>query len=103
LRSNVFKNQSSSDHLLSILFLIVPSFSGEVYRWTDEGGTIHFTDDRSKIPEVIFQWTLPYAVLLATLLTLGTFSRHSEVTAMKAGGVSLYRLTFPLFFHRLFQ
>jgi len=51
-----------------------------------------------KIPEVIFQWTLPYAVLLATLLTLGTLSRHSEITAMKAGGVSLYRLTFPLFF-----
>lgn len=55
-----------------------------------------------KIPEVIFQWTLPYAVLLATLLTLGTLSRHSEVTAMKAGGVSLYSLTFPLFFIALF-
>jgi len=50
-----------------------------------------------KIPEVIFQWTLPYGVLLATLLTLGIFSRQSEITAMKAGGVSLYRITFPLF------
>ncbi len=50
-----------------------------------------------KIPEVIFQWTLPYAVLLSTLLTLGTFSRHSEIIAMKAGGVSLYRITVPLF------
>jgi len=50
-----------------------------------------------KIPEVTFQWTLPYGVLLATLLTLGTFSRFSEITAMKAGGVSLYRITFPLF------
>jgi len=49
-----------------------------------------------KIPEVIFQWTLPYAVLLATLLVLGMLSRHSEITAMKAGGVSLYRITFPL-------
>jgi lipopolysaccharide export system permease protein len=49
-----------------------------------------------RIPEVIFQWILPYAVLLATLLTLGTLSRHSEITAMKAGGVSLYRTTFPL-------
>lgn len=51
-----------------------------------------------KIPEVTFQWTLPYAVLLATLLTLGTLSRHSEITAMKAGGISLYRITFPLLF-----
>jgi lipopolysaccharide export system permease protein len=49
-----------------------------------------------KIPEVTIEWILPYAILLATLLTLGTFSRHSEVTAMKAGGVSLYRITFPL-------
>ena len=50
-----------------------------------------------KIPEVVFQWTLPYGVLLATLLTLGMLSRNSEITAMKAGGVSLYRITFPLF------
>jgi lipopolysaccharide export system permease protein len=55
-----------------------------------------------KIPEVIFQWTLPYGVLLATLLTLGTLSRHSEITAMKAGGVSLYRITSPLFLIALF-
>lgn len=51
-----------------------------------------------KIPEVMFEWTLPYAILLATLLSLGTFSRHSEITAMKAGGISLYRITFPLLF-----
>lgn len=49
-----------------------------------------------KVPEVTFQWTLPYAVLLATVLTLGMLSRHSEITAMKAGGVSLYRITLPL-------
>ncbi len=49
-----------------------------------------------KIPEATFQWTIPYAVLLATLLTLGTLSRHSEITALKAGGISLYRITFPL-------
>ncbi|MGB9629691.1 MAG: LptF/LptG family permease, partial [Thermodesulfobacteriota bacterium] len=51
-----------------------------------------------KIPEVIFQWTLPYAILLSTLLTLGSFSRHNEIIALKAGGVSLYRITLPLFF-----
>src|SRR4030066_2265543 len=55
-----------------------------------------------KIPEVIFQWTLPYGVLLSILLTLGTLSRHSEITAMKAGGVSLYRITIPLFIISLF-
>jgi hypothetical protein len=34
------------------LFLMIPYlFSEEVYRWIDEKGTIHFTDDVSKIPE----------------------------------------------------
>lgn len=27
------------------------SLSGEIYRWTDEKGVVHFTDDASKIPE----------------------------------------------------
>ena len=51
-----------------------------------------------KIPEATFQWTIPYAALLSTLLTLGGFSRHSEITAFKAGGISLYRITLPLIF-----
>ncbi len=55
-----------------------------------------------KIPEITFQWTLPYAVLLAILLTLGNLSRHSEITALKAGGISLYRITLPLFLIILF-
>jgi lipopolysaccharide export system permease protein len=55
-----------------------------------------------KIPEVTFQWTLPYAVLLAALLTLSILSRNSEITAFKAGGISLYRITLPLFFIALF-
>ena len=34
------------------LFLPAPFlFSGDIYRWTDESGTVHFTDDLSKIPE----------------------------------------------------
>lgn len=37
---------------LVTIFLPTPFlFSGEVYRWTDEKGTVHFTDDASKIPE----------------------------------------------------
>jgi DNA repair exonuclease SbcCD ATPase subunit len=37
--------------LITIFFHIPCSLSGEVYRWTDEKGTVHFTDDDSKIPE----------------------------------------------------
>ncbi len=37
---------------LIILFAaLVPSSYGEMYRWVDEKGTVHFTDDLSNIPE----------------------------------------------------
>jgi len=38
--------------LLIILLVIVgsPAYA-EVYKWVDEKGTVHFTDDFSKIPE----------------------------------------------------
>jgi LPS export ABC transporter permease LptF/LPS export ABC transporter permease LptG len=38
----------------------------------------------------------PVAVLVATLTTFGLLSRRNEITAMKAGGVSLYRATLPV-------
>ena len=35
--------------ILITIFLHIPhSFSGEIYRWTDDNGTIHLTDDVSK-------------------------------------------------------
>jgi len=37
--------------LLVIFFYTSFSFPGEVYRWIDEKGVIHLTDDGSKIPE----------------------------------------------------
>jgi hypothetical protein len=33
-----------------LLFIVSVSLAGEIYRWTDEKGTLHFTDDISKIP-----------------------------------------------------
>jgi lipopolysaccharide export system permease protein len=39
---------------------------------------------------------LPAAILLASLMTCGYMSRHGEITAMKANGISLYRLAFPI-------
>ncbi|MCE5262889.1 MAG: LPS export ABC transporter permease LptG [Deltaproteobacteria bacterium] len=48
-----------------------------------------------RIPMVVSQ-ILPAAVLLASLITCGTLSRHSEITAMKANGISLYRIAVPM-------
>ena len=49
-----------------------------------------------KIPPFVAQ-TLPFATLLAALITLGILARNNEVVAMKAHGVSTYRIMFPLF------
>lgn len=82
-----------------LLIYVIVLFFQKLNQFVEYKAPIHlvFLYLLYKIPEVIFQWTLPYGVLLATLLTLGMLSRHSEITAMKAGGVSLYRITFPLF------
>ncbi|HUP18567.1 MAG TPA: LptF/LptG family permease [Gemmatimonadota bacterium] len=40
--------------------------------------------------------TLPMAMLIATILTIGEMGRHGELTAMKASGLSLYRIAAPV-------
>lgn len=49
------------------------------------------------IPESMFM-VLPAAVLFATVFSIGAFTRHSEITAAKASGMSFYRLAMPIFF-----
>ncbi len=39
----------------------------------------------------------PLAVLIAVLVTFGVLNRNSELIAMKASGISLYRLVIPIF------
>ncbi len=39
----------------------------------------------------------PLAVLIAVLVTFGVLNRNSELIAMKASGISLYRLAIPIF------
>jgi lipopolysaccharide export system permease protein len=40
---------------------------------------------------------LPASVLLSALITFGLFSRNQEIVAMKANGISLYRIARPVF------
>lgn len=44
---------------------------------------------------MITSLTIPAAVMLASLITFDLLSRHGEITAMKANGVSLYRASLP--------
>ena len=43
-----------------------------------------------------FQWAFPIAALVGTVFTIGNMTRHQEIAAAKAGGVSFYRLLVPL-------
>jgi lipopolysaccharide export system permease protein len=41
-------------------------------------------------------YSFPIAALIATIFTVGNMTRHSELAAAKAGGVSFYRVLAPL-------
>jgi lipopolysaccharide export system permease protein len=41
---------------------------------------------------LFISWGLPIAALIATIFTVNNMTRHSEVAAAKAGGISFYRL-----------
>ena len=47
------------------------------------------------IPYMLYTIT-PLAVLIAVLVTFGVLNRNSEIIAMKATGISLYRLVIPI-------
>jgi lipopolysaccharide export system permease protein len=60
--------------------------------------------DASAIALSYFYWipdtmrlVLPAAVLFATVFSIGAFTRHSEITAAKASGMSFHRLTRPIY------
>jgi LPS export ABC transporter permease LptG/LPS export ABC transporter permease LptF len=58
--------------------------------WTTVGAyLIHLT------PSMLYQ-IAPLAVLIAVLVTFGVLNRNSEIIAMKATGISLYRLVIPV-------
>ncbi|HEX8710748.1 MAG TPA: LPS export ABC transporter permease LptG [Terracidiphilus sp.] len=48
-------------------------------------------------PSMLYQLA-PLAVLVAVLVTFGVLNRNSEIVAMKAAGISLYRLVVPIVF-----
>lgn len=59
--------------------------------------TLLLTYIQYRLPEFI-HFILPVTTLAATLLTLGLLTKSNEITAMKACGVSLYRLILSIIF-----
>ena len=46
-------------------------------------------------PQLIYD-SAPISVLVAVLITFGILTKHNEITAFKASGISLYRLAIPV-------
>jgi lipopolysaccharide export system permease protein len=53
------------------------------------------------IPDSMFL-VMPAAVLFATVFSIGALTRHAEITAAKASGISFYRLTLSIYFGAVF-
>ena len=49
-----------------------------------------------KIP-VFFNFTIPIAMLVSTMLTFGILSKNSELTAMRAAGLRIFWIARPAF------
>jgi LPS export ABC transporter permease LptF/LPS export ABC transporter permease LptG len=52
---------------------------------------------RYLLPQILVL-VIPIAILLATLINFGILEKSNQVTAFKAGGVSIYRLAVPVLF-----
>jgi lipopolysaccharide export system permease protein len=79
-----------------ITIYMVIDFFEKVRRFLryDSGALPILTYFALKIPAISFQ-VVPFAVLVATLLTLGLLSRSNEITALRSCGISLLWVTSP--------
>jgi len=80
---------------LMTIYLVIDFFE-KIRRFLrfDSGVVPLLTYFALKIPAISFQ-VVPFAVLVATLLTLGLLSRSNEITALRSCGVSLLWMTSP--------
>ena len=82
--------------VLSFLFILVTLFEllPSIIEQQISAGTVivYFV---YLMPQIFF-WVVPLAVLLAILINLGTLTKTNEILAVKAGAVSLYRLSLPI-------
>jgi lipopolysaccharide export system permease protein len=79
-------------------FIIVFTVYGDAQKIQES--KLHFVDvveyaTASSVDSVPI--VIPVSLLLALLLTLSNFARHNEITAMRAAGISLWRICLPYF------
>lgn len=78
------------------LYLLIEFFE-KVDNFARKGALLsqYFVYFLGKTPMIITQ-VIPLAVLMGVFMTIGTLSRNNELTAMRAGGLSLTRISLPL-------
>ncbi len=89
---------------LFVLFSLAAPLLFVLGDWTDNLDT--YTERGLSITQVALGYvymlpqfvlfSFPIAALIATVFTVSGMTRHSEMTAAKAGGVSFWRMTLPL-------
>ena len=61
-----------------------------------------FTYFAFKVP-ILFNLTLPLAMLVGTMLSFGILSKNTEITAMRAAGLKISWFARPLFYIAIFS
>ncbi len=81
---------------LTILFIIFTFFEliGDILRYRTP--LVVVGDYLLNLVPFILNLILPLCSLVAVLITFGALNRNSELTAMKATGISLYRIVAPM-------
>jgi lipopolysaccharide export system permease protein len=79
--------------LAAPILFIIGDWTDNINHYSDRGLTL----DRIalgylyRLP-LFISWSFPVAALVATVFTVNNMSRHSEMAAAKAGGISFYRV-----------
>lgn len=79
------------------IFVLFDLF-GHLSRFLDADLPLHFVlRYYAGVVSFYSAWFIPASCMLATLYTMWRLSHHSEITAMRASGISFHRLTLPFF------
>jgi lipopolysaccharide export system permease protein len=78
------------------LFLIIDFFEKIKMFLSNKASLIQISSYFLFSIPMIISYVLPPAVLIATLMTFSSLSKYSEITAIKANGINIYRVTAPL-------
>ena len=81
--------------LLLFVFLPVPSSGGEIYKWVDEEGTVHMTDNAANIPPK-YRDQLVKKTLHTTTVSEGEPESQKSATSENAGRAISNRKRFEL-------